>query len=162
MSLEVSLGYISITRLIVYTANIVSSCLKRKKQIKEKKMHISVLHLIFSSQGEGYADGTFRTKDLHNLDDSSVHSNFIEFISLLWKPACHFIRVPLEAGCLGTISFLVSFYLLCTYRALNTILQEPTALVFETASLTGTWSFMTRQGQLALFIASSWLLTTEL
>ena len=72
-------------------------------------MYISVLHLIFSSQGEGYVDGTFRTKDLYNLDDSSVHSNFIEFISLPWKPTCHFLRVPLEAGCLGTISFLVSF-----------------------------------------------------
>lgn len=68
------------------------------------------------------SDGTFRTKYLDNLDDSSVHSNFIEFIiSLLWKPACHFIRVPLEAECLCAISFLVSFYLLCMYRALNTI-----------------------------------------
>lgn len=31
VSFEVSLGYISITRLIVYMANIVSSCLKKKK-----------------------------------------------------------------------------------------------------------------------------------
>lgn len=69
-------------------------------------MHISILRLIFSSQGEGYSDQTFSTKDLDNLDDSSVHSNFTEFISMLWKHACHFLRVPVAAGCLGTSFFL--------------------------------------------------------
>lgn len=37
VSFEVSLGYISITRLIVYTADIVSSCLKKKKIEKGEK-----------------------------------------------------------------------------------------------------------------------------
>lgn len=82
--------------------------------------------------------------NLYNLGDIPVHSNFIEFISLPWKPACHFIGVPIEAGHLCTVSFLVSCYLLCTYIPLNIIPQEPTTLVFERASLTGTWSSMIR------------------